>query len=144
MAGGGKIKIKGGIASKNEAVVENGALLVTGLNGIGGINYTLTEQDTGLTWIDGKPIFQKTVDLGQFPNAVVKSVAHGITTIETLVDMKTIATTAGDFDTPVHFVQTGGLDGISISRNGANIDIQPGTVDRNSLSGFSTLLYTKV
>ena len=38
MAGGGRFKIKGGIASKGEAVVEDGALLVTGdgLAGTGG------------------------------------------------------------------------------------------------------------
>ena len=27
----------------------------------GGINYSTTEQDTGLKWIDGKPIYQKTI-----------------------------------------------------------------------------------
>lgn len=31
MAGGGRFKVKGGIASKGEAVVEDGALLVTGI-----------------------------------------------------------------------------------------------------------------
>lgn len=29
----------------------------------GGINYSTTEQDTGLTWIDGKKIYQKTYSL---------------------------------------------------------------------------------
>lgn len=33
MAGGGRFKIKGGIASKGEAVVIDGALLVTGVSG---------------------------------------------------------------------------------------------------------------
>ena len=33
MAGGGRFKIKGGIASKGEAVVVDGALLVTGISG---------------------------------------------------------------------------------------------------------------
>ena len=28
----------------------------------GGINYSITEQDTGLKWIDGKPIYQKTFE----------------------------------------------------------------------------------
>lgn len=28
--------------------------------GTGGISYTTEEQDTGLTWIDGRPIYQKT------------------------------------------------------------------------------------
>ena len=29
----------------------------------GGVNYSTEEQDTGLKWIDGKPIFQKTYDI---------------------------------------------------------------------------------
>ncbi len=35
MAGGGRVKIKGGRASKGEVVVEDGALLVTGISGGG-------------------------------------------------------------------------------------------------------------
>lgn len=31
-----------------------------GSSGGGGISYSTTEQATGLTWIDGKPIYQKT------------------------------------------------------------------------------------
>ena len=31
--------------------------------GGGGIDYSTTEQDTGLKWIDGKPIYQKTFSL---------------------------------------------------------------------------------
>lgn len=145
MAGGGKFKIKGGIASHNEVEVIDGAMLVTGVGGGGGgLDFSLVEQDTGLKWIDGKSIFQKTVDLGVFPNAVLKQVAHGIVTIETMVNMITMSTTVGAFDTPIPFVQTGAIDGIGISRNGANIEIQPGTVDRTALSGFTTLFYTKV
>lgn len=33
--------------------------LISGIGG-GGIDYSTTEQDTGLKWIDGKPIYQKT------------------------------------------------------------------------------------
>ena len=36
MAGGGRFKIKGGLASKREAVVEDGALLITAVGGGGG------------------------------------------------------------------------------------------------------------
>ena len=36
MAGGGKIQIKGGVASKNEAQVIDGALLVTAVGGVPG------------------------------------------------------------------------------------------------------------
>lgn len=32
-----------------------------GSSGGGGIDYSTTEQDTGVKWIDGKPIYQKTI-----------------------------------------------------------------------------------
>lgn len=36
----------------------------------GGINYSTEEQDTGMRWIDGKPIYQKTV---RFENTIPKN-----------------------------------------------------------------------
>lgn len=36
-----------------------------GGGGGGGIDYSTTEQDTGLKWIDGKSIYQRTYDFGQ-------------------------------------------------------------------------------
>jgi hypothetical protein len=49
---------------------------ITGGDG-GGISYSLNEQDTGLTWVDGKKIYQKTV---QVPTLQVGTTAypHGI------------------------------------------------------------------
>lgn len=38
--------------------------LISGIGG-GGIDYSTTEQDTGLKWIDGKPIYQKTFIITQ-------------------------------------------------------------------------------
>ena len=44
------------------AVRQYGQIIATkGGGGSGGINYSTEEQDTGLTWIDGKKIYQKTV-----------------------------------------------------------------------------------
>ena len=37
-------------------------------------NETLTNQ----TWIDGKPIYRKVVDLGVMPNTAVGSIPHGV------------------------------------------------------------------
>ena len=46
------------------AIYYNGHLQATkgggGSSGGGGIDYSTTEQNTGLKWIDGKPIYQKT------------------------------------------------------------------------------------
>ena len=42
--------------------------------GGGGINYSTTEQDTGLTWVDGRPIYQKTYH--------ISTVAQGVSVLD--------------------------------------------------------------
>ena len=35
-------------------------------------------------WIDGKPLYEKTVDFGSLPNATTKEVPHGIEDVDTI------------------------------------------------------------
>lgn len=41
-------------------IIDDGAWIIGDVSGGGGVNYSTTEQDTGLTWIDGRPIYQRT------------------------------------------------------------------------------------
>lgn len=110
------------------------------------IDYQLTEFLTGGTWTDGKPIWRKFLDLGTLPNAALETTAHGITGLDTMIDITSHVKTSGTFSTGLNFVQTGGVDavdGIGVQRNGDNIEIQAGNQDRSSLSGFAILTYTK-
>jgi len=59
-----------------------------------GIDYELTEQDTGLLWINDKSIFQKTINFGALPNNTFKDVAHSITTIEEVIFLEGYAQNA--------------------------------------------------
>lgn len=43
--------------------------------------YSTSEQRIG-TWIDGKPLYEKTVNFGALPNATVKQVAHNIADVD--------------------------------------------------------------
>lgn len=52
-------------------------------------DYSTTEHVVG-TWIDGKPVYQKTVDFGSGPNASTKTVNHGISNFKHAVDIKAI------------------------------------------------------
>ena len=52
--------------------------------GGGSVNYSTTEQVVG-TWIDGKPLYQITVNMGQLPNNTSKNVAHGVSALEKVV-----------------------------------------------------------
>lgn len=48
---------------------------------VGGVNYSLEERKTG-TWIDGKPLYEKTINFGNLPNATTKEVPHGIENVD--------------------------------------------------------------
>lgn len=48
------------------AKIDDGA--VTAAKTAFGGNYSTTEVDTGFTWIDGKPIYKKTINTGQIPS----------------------------------------------------------------------------
>lgn len=47
---------------------------VGGSGGGGGVDYSTTEQDTGLKWIDGKPIYQKT-----YSEVLTSTIGNGAT-----------------------------------------------------------------
>lgn len=57
--------------------------------------YSTTEQVVG-TWIDGKPIYRKTVDCGALPNNSNTTTSHLITNIERVVKIECIAERTSD------------------------------------------------
>lgn len=64
------------------------------LNGLA--NYSTEEQVIG-TWVNGKPLYKKTVDFGAFPNNTTKSVPHGISNISKIVKITAIASASNIF-----------------------------------------------
>jgi len=50
------------------------------------VSFSVSEEDTGKKWIDGKPIFRKVIVTGATGGNQIVSFAHGISTIETLVN----------------------------------------------------------
>lgn len=49
--------------------------------------YSTSEINTGATWIDGKPIYRKVVEIGVLPNATTKTVAHGISNLGRVIHL---------------------------------------------------------
>lgn len=56
--------------------------------GVPAVHYSTNEQVIG-TWIDGKPLYQKTVDFGNLPNNTNKSVNHNISNIDKILSLQT-------------------------------------------------------
>ena len=61
-------------------------------------NYSTSESDTGMRWIDSKPIYRKVVNFGALPNASTKAVNHGISNLNTVVNFygNILNSTTGD------------------------------------------------
>jgi len=70
-------------------------------------NYSTTEQVIG-KWIDGKPLYQITVDCGMGKNATAWTTTVNISNVENIIYMEGIA--LGTETKPVPFVHPGGLD----------------------------------
>lgn len=59
--------------------------------------YSTEETNTGKTWIDGKPIYRKVVDFGALPNTTSKTVAHGISNLSYITDLRGMCCQGGIF-----------------------------------------------
>lgn len=76
----------------------------------GGINYSMEEQDTGLTWVDGKKIYQKTVDV-PLTRDLESKINHGISNFNELISIEgtvlTVDQTRGNLYRSFPFVYSG-------------------------------------
>lgn len=113
--------------------------------GAGLISFSTDEQLVpGVTWIDGKQVYQKTVDFGGLPNDAEKTVAHGIVGLDTVIDFWGEASNGTSVWIPLPYTSPGGLTfQIRAENDATNIIVRPGS-DRTSLTeSHFTLLYTK-
>ena len=103
--------------------------------------YSTEEREIGV-WIDGKPIYQKTVNVGALPNTSASYVAHGILNIDTIVSNMGCAKNGDGTNLPLPNISTNLTYAIQVSVTSTDIVIQTG-VDRSAFSGYVTLQYTK-
>lgn len=107
----------------------------------GGLGTTLitgSEYDTGKT-LDGDIIYGKVVDFGALPNSTTKDVAHGISSLGTVLDWRLIADN-GTIQVPLSHA-SGNDPRINISDT--NLEIIT-TSNWSSFNGIAILEYTKV
>ena len=113
------------------------------LNG-NALSYSTSEQDTGKRWIDGKKIYQKTVNFGALPNATAKRTAHGISNIDKVISIQGFASDSENNSIPIPYVATSDASTYSIlmSREGSNIRIDAKT-NWSTYNAYIILEYTK-
>ena len=115
------------------------------LGGYGGtgIDYTETERVVG-TWIDGKPLYQKTIDFGKAPNIGTKNVAHNISNVDNiwvsggyLYDQSN----GNRYLIPFNSLSAASSS-IYVYANGTNVGMST-QADRSSWTSILTVQYTK-
>lgn len=106
-----------------------------------GRSYSTAEADTGKTWLNGKTIYQKVVYRSALPNVGTGSYAHGITTIDFLVDLRGIADPGSGNQIPFPRA-TGTTNYIDLYANTTNFTIGTGT-NLSTWSAYIFFEYTK-
>lgn len=110
--------------------------------GSGVIDYSTSEQDTGIKWIDGKVIYQKTINFGNLPNATTKTVNHEISNIENVIDIKALAYYSGQvYGEMMPLVYAGHTFRIIV--RSTYIEIQCPSDNWSSYGCYVTIYYTK-
>jgi len=107
------------------------------------MKYSTSEQIIG-EWIDGKPLYQKTIDLGNLPNATTKQVNTEISNAKRLINYSATATDSngGNIAFPRLWLGGSGDMYIGFGSNLSTINVAT-TSDRSGMTGYCTVQYTK-
>lgn len=103
--------------------------------------YSTDEKVVG-TWIDGKPLYRKVVNIGNLPNATTKDVPHGIENLSAVITMKGYALYSNQV-LPIPFTHVSAIASqIQIYIYEDNLKIVT-AIDRSAATGYVILEYTK-
>lgn len=110
-------------------------------------DYSLSEINTGIKWIDGKVVYKKTIDFGTLPDNALKTVPHNISSLGYVLKIEGIAkrSTDGIFfqigNAPNPVSQSFSVS-VHVSVDDTSVGITTG-MDRRDMAAYVTLYYTK-
>lgn len=102
------------------------------------MDYSTSEVNTGMKWIDGSVIYKKTINFGSLPNNTSKQVAHNIVSLDRIIKIDGIMNDSSD----THFWTIPYVSVNNIEVFSGNIQITT-TLDLTSYTAYITLYYTK-
>ena len=104
--------------------------------------YSDEEREVG-AWRDGKPLYQKTINIGYLPNNATVAYPHGIANLERVVNFEGIGMSSSGIGLPLPKVSPLGLQYlVDIAFTPTDINITSGN-DRSSYYAYVTMYYTK-
>ncbi len=106
--------------------------------GVPAVHYSTDEHIIG-TWIDGKTLYEKTIDFGAIPNNTTKSVAHGINNLSMVVSWNGCMKSSDSFET----VPSGENSNFKLTADATNISIRTSTSWNDWTVSYITIQYTK-
>ena len=133
------IKATSGLAeNQQENVLNDTKNYVDGTN-----SYSTNEVKTGGKWIDGKPIYRKTISCGALPNNTTKNVAHGIENLERVI--KTEGYSVGSAGSAGSFIPVPYVSGVPMAMyvDMTNLVLQTSGKYSNYSDTYVTIEYTK-
>lgn len=105
-------------------------------------HYSTDEKVVG-TWVDGKTIYEKTVNCGTLPNGTSKTVAHNISNLGNIVSIKGIAYETNGNTLPMPYLNADNFNyTVQLEVNSTNIVFNT-KIDFTAYTGFITIQYTK-
>lgn len=107
------------------------------------LSYSTEEHATGKKWIDGKPIYSKTIDFGVLPNNTIKNVNHGITNLDKFTSILGITTNGINTFTLPYVNPQENIYSITVYTTSTQITVLTGTDRSGFTSTQVTLEYTK-
>ena len=79
-------------AAKQAGTLPNNAIIAITDDEVDHNHYSTDEVETGMYWIDGKPIYRKVIDCGPLPLSTTKTVSHGVASLGAVVNINGIST----------------------------------------------------
>lgn len=107
--------------------------------------YSTDERVVG-KWIDGKKLYEKTVNIGALPNAATKSINISDLNIDKIIEFNGYAT-SDTVNIPVQYAVSGGTGFVGVAtyytRNNGNLTIEAYNDRTNYTECYLTIKYTK-
>ena len=103
--------------------------------------YSTSEQRVG-TWVNGKPVYKKTIDTGTMPNKTRKQVAHGISNLGFIISMSGSAYGNSTY-LPIPYADTTSANSLGLYASTTDIILFTSQNMSYLTTSYVTLYYTK-